>query len=354
MKRYAPQSIRDKAAQHGVDVSLIDTRAPLEQQGPFDAILHKLPPSHPFHRHLASLRRAQHDPAAAAAHSSFAPPTTEPHHDADAARSGPPQSADAAQASAPRHPILLDAPEDIAQVQSRHSMLDALWGGLHLTPLGAQRAPRASCDGDTAIDDGTHSARKMAQLALSEGLPDTPQDLGTGANAAPAQRAGLHEQQAQQLWRLAAETAAKQENGEHADDQGVTGKGAAAPQIAAAAQHNDSEPSQPHSGKDAARAQAPAPRNGLISRTGSSSAHLLQPPPFPSAAALPHDAARICVPRSCVVRAGMTHAEAEAAVKRAGLRFPLLCKPLKAEGSAGSHGLALLLSLKAIEVRLAC
>lgn len=95
MRRYATPSIIAAAATKGVDIVLLDANAPLDTQGHFHAILHKLPPNHGFYAHLA---------AYCATHPDL---------------------------------VVLDCPKNVANVQNRHSMLSSVAPGLTVNRLGA-------------------------------------------------------------------------------------------------------------------------------------------------------------------------------------------------------------------------
>jgi hypothetical protein len=95
VRRYATPSIIAAAATTGVDIVLLDAYAPLDTQGPFHAILHKLPPTHVFYTHLA---------AYCATHPDL---------------------------------VVLDDPKNVANVQNRHSMLSSVSPGLTLKRCGA-------------------------------------------------------------------------------------------------------------------------------------------------------------------------------------------------------------------------
>lgn len=56
--RYAPQSIVDAAAARGLHLRMVDNSQPLAPQGPFSALVHKLPPGHIFQDHLRAYMAA--------------------------------------------------------------------------------------------------------------------------------------------------------------------------------------------------------------------------------------------------------------------------------------------------------
>jgi Inositol 1,3,4-trisphosphate 5/6-kinase ATP-grasp domain/Inositol 1,3,4-trisphosphate 5/6-kinase pre-ATP-grasp domain len=304
--RYAPDTIFAAAAARDLDIVILDVDADLAPQGPFDAILHKLHPSHPFYSRLAAYRA-----------------------DESAADS----SADSACRRRRRRLVVLDEPERVARVQSRASMLEAIGAGLTLSRGGALAAATHAPAHAQAPEGGGTMQATGAGLAPSRGGVEptaalapaqTPGSGGSGTYgvADGASAAGLAD------WTTEG----------RADGGAGRLAGSGADRLADEAANGLAEQLARATLRDAGRGAAASTQRGGASTTR-------------GAADSVKDTIRITVPPSCVIPAGASREAVDAAVARAGLRYPLLCKSLAAEGSPASHGLALFLDGRAIEVR---
>jgi hypothetical protein len=58
VERYLTPGMLHSASENGLHIIILDSSRPLEAQGPFDAIVHKLPTSHTFYRQLRTFMEA--------------------------------------------------------------------------------------------------------------------------------------------------------------------------------------------------------------------------------------------------------------------------------------------------------